>query len=108
MTNSSHKYINSTGLAYTGATQLYSASLTAGSDAATLTLRDWVSTTGGVNIAVIKAAANTTETRTFAPTKVKVGIYATLAGTSPSATLEIDGDVTTTSTSTSTSTSTTL
>lgn len=107
MNNSSHKYITSTGLVYTGATELYSASLTAGSDAATLTLRDFTDTTGGVNIIILKTAANTTVTRNFRPIKVKAGIYATLTGTSATATLELDGNFTTTSTSTSTTTTST-
>lgn len=102
MNNSSYKYITSTGLVYTGSTQLYSASVTAGSDTATLTLRDWTSTTGGSNIQVIKAAANTTETVTFRPTKVKTGIYATIAGTNAVGMIECDGNFTTTSTSTTT------
>jgi hypothetical protein len=103
--NSPYKYINSTGLVYTGSTLFYGAVLTGGSDAATLTLRDWTSTTGGANIMVIKAAANTTVPVILdKPIHVRTGVYATLTGTSPSASVFCDGDFTSTSSSTSTST----
>lgn len=104
---SSYKYISATGLVYTGATQLYSIRLTAGSDTASLTIYDWTSATGGAVVDVIKAAANTTESKTYKPTFIRSGIYAVLTGTSPNATIECDGNFTTTSTSTSTTTTST-
>jgi hypothetical protein len=68
----------------TSTVNLFSVVLTAGSDAATVTVKAGGSS--GTTILVVKAAANATAT---APLNVGVpcsgGIHATLAGTSPNA-----------------------
>lgn len=108
VSTSSYKYITATSLVYNSATQLYTVSLTAGSDAASLTLYDWTDATGGAIISVVKAAANTTESIEYEkPLFIRTALYAVLTGTSPSASLALDGNFTTTSTSTSTTTTST-
>ncbi len=70
----------------TASAHLKAASLTAGSDAATLTLRSGGS--GGTVILVLKAAANTTAAMPdLHRAYCAGGIHATLAGTSPSASI---------------------
>lgn len=98
------KTIAATGLVYTGGNQLYSVSLTAGSDTATVTVYDWTSATGGYVVCKLSAVANTTTTRKFSPLKIFSGIYAVVTGTTPSVTFETDGAYTSTSSSTSTTT----
>lgn len=66
---------------------LMSVTLTAGSDAATLTLRQGGA--GGATILVVKAAANTSFQAQYAGLAFSGQLHATLAGTGPVATAEL-------------------
>jgi len=103
-----YKHITATGLVLGSATEIYGITLAAGSDTATLTLYDWVNTTGGTILWKIKAGANTSQSIEFPhPLSAKTAVYAVLEGTGPVASIAIDGNFTTTSTSTSTTTTST-
>lgn len=105
-----YKTISATGSVVSHACLLHSITITAGSNAAAVELRDWTDATGGAVIIKVESLANISSTVVFdTPVRVKTGIYATLTGTNASATITTDRetDFTTTSTSTSTSTSTT-
>lgn len=105
--NNYTKVMTASGLAYTGATEVYSIVLAAGSDAATVIIYDWTDATGTRAIK-LSAAAGTSAIYTPTDTlKIKSGIYVVLTGTSPALTVQFDGYMTTTSTSSSTTTSTT-
>jgi hypothetical protein len=83
---------SSDGAAYTGNARLKSVVLTAGSDAATVTIDD--STDGnGTDLLTLKAAANATVSWTAGdPDGVffTTGIYTDVSGTSPSVTVEYE------------------
>lgn len=82
-------YIDATGnVGGANGGEVHSVVLTAGSDAATLTLRSGGS--GGAVFLVLKAATNTTTAHTFACAAAYYGqLHATLAGTGPVATIEV-------------------
>jgi hypothetical protein len=103
-----YKYFSTNSTIYNGANQIYLASLSAGSDAATLTIKDIGFGVGGTTICVLKAATGTTESVMFPkPLSVKFGIQVTLTGTAPSGFVATDGAYTSTSTSSSTTTTST-
>lgn len=86
MRTSQIQQVSATGDVTTRDAYLRSASLTAGADAATLTVRAGGS--GGTVILTVKAAANTTAAvPAIADAYCADGIHATLAGTSPVASL---------------------
>jgi hypothetical protein len=78
--------VSATGDVTTFSTRLRAVSLTAGSDAATLTLRAGGS--GGTVFLVVKAAASTTAAvPDLHDALFSAGVHATLAGTAPSASI---------------------
>jgi len=103
-----YKNVAATGQIYSGATQLYGVVLTAGSDTATVVVKDGTSTAGAI-VAKLSAVANTTASIVLDcfPIGITSGIYLTITGTTPSVSVFSDGFYSSTSTSSSTSTTTT-
>jgi len=110
MLHSNYFKILATGLVIGCSTQVYSATLTAGSDAASLTLYDAKDGVSGVDFLTLKCATNTSTDKHYGAEHgqlCKSGVYAVLTGTSSVAYIEFDGENIMTSTSTSTTISTT-
>lgn len=84
MKASAIKQVGATGDVTTVDTFLRGASLTAGSDAATLTVKAGGS--GGTTVLTVKAAASTTVEVPLFDASCGGGVHATLAGTGPVAT----------------------
>lgn len=84
MRTSTVKQVSATGDVTTASTHVRSVSLTAGSDAATLTVKAGGS--GGTTVLTVKAAASTTVEVSLYDSLCAGGVHATLAGTGPVAT----------------------
>jgi len=83
-----HAAVAADGIVKAANGQLVGATLTAGSDTATLILYDNASAASGTKLATLKAAANTTASFTPAvPYVATKGIYADIDGTGPVATV---------------------
>lgn len=83
-----YKHVTATGNALASACRLLSVVLTAGADAATVTIKDG---SGGGTVVVVKAAANTTASYRFVEgARLISACHATLAGTSPVVTVEVE------------------
>lgn len=84
MKGSQIKQLDATGDVTTASTYLRSVSLTAGSDAATATVK--VGGSGGTTVLTVKAAANSTVDVPVHDAYCSGGVHVTLAGTGPVAT----------------------
>lgn len=84
MRTSQIKQVAATGDVTTSVTFLRAVVLTAGSDAATATVKAGGS--GGTTVLTVKAAATTTETVPLSDAQCSGGVHVTLAGTGPVAT----------------------